>query len=641
MRRMSYGIRQPGLAPLVSTGGVLLLLFLLLAIIGPLLAPHDPLLIQMGERLRPPSMDYPLGTDHLGRCILSRLLGGMPLTLGLAAAVIVIVVAIGIPIGLLAGYAGGRLDTVLMRLADGAGALPEFLIAVAVAGFLGPGLPNVLLAIACVKWIGYARLIRGVIQSEREKEYVLASIAAGSSGWTVIRRHLLRHAGAPLAIVAAGDMGRMILLISALSYLGLGAQPPAPEWGAMLNDGRAYFQSEPQMMLYPGMAILLVVLACNLLSDGLRDRLDVRSGSLQGNPRRSAEGRRASARTADSLSRLLSARSGRPRRELKAGQEASTLPLPPEQVHSGASGQAGAEPDSRETELLRVEGLCIETQNRSGIKVIIQYVSFSIRAGEMLALVGESGSGKSMTAAAIGGLLPGHMQCDGEICFDGQRLLELSSKERKQLRGSKIGWVFQDYQGSFTPYRKLGSQLREVAQIHLALTREEARQLVLQWLARVGLPPERVYSSYSFQLSGGQRQRVALAAALLPRPTLLIADEPTTALDVVTSEQMMDLISELQREVGCAVLFITHDLRQVWRRADRMAIMRGGTIVEMGNAETIRVRPEHPYTRELLAASPRLQRPESSSESSAASLLDEGETAQAKHDRQKRRAAGE
>lgn len=263
----------------------------------------------------------------------------------------------------------------------------------------------------------------------------------------------------------------------------------------------------------------------------------------------------------------------------------------------------------------------------------------------MLALVGESGSGKSMTAAAIGGLLSGHMQCDGEICFDGQRLLELSAKERKQLRGSKIGWVFQDYQGSFTPYRKLGSQLREVAQIHLALTREEARQLVLQWLARVGLPPERVYSSYSFQLSGGQRQRVALAAALLPRPTLLIADEPTTALDVVTSEQMMDLISELQREVGCAVLFITHDLRQVWRRADRMAIMRGGTIVEMGNAETIRARPEHPYTRELLAASPRLQRleplSEPSSESPPASLVDEGETAQAKHDRQKRRAAGE
>ncbi|MFC4601888.1 nickel transporter permease [Cohnella hongkongensis] len=268
--------------PLIAIGMALLVFFLLFALCGSWLAPNDPLLIQMSERLQPPSLAYPLGTDHLGRCILSRLMAGTHTTLGLSTAVIVAVASIGVPIGFIAGYQGGRVDALLMRVADGAGALPEMLVAVAVAGFLGPGLLNVMLAIACVKWISYARIVRGIVLSEREKDYILVSIVSGSSNWSVIRRHLLRQIASPLAIVAAGDIGKTILLISALSYLGLGAQPPAPEWGAMLNDGRPYFQAAPELMLYPGLCILAVVLACNMLSDGLRDLLDVR-GKLRGN----------------------------------------------------------------------------------------------------------------------------------------------------------------------------------------------------------------------------------------------------------------------------------------------------------------------------------------------------------------------
>jgi len=261
--------------PLIFMGFALLCLFFLLALIGPWLAPNDPLLIQMSDRLQPPSAAYPLGTDHLGRCILSRLLAGTHTTLGLSTAVIVAVSAIGVSIGFISGYWGGRLDALLMRVADGAGAMPEFLVAVAVAGFFGPGLLNVMLAISCVKWVSYARIIRGVVLSEREKEYILVSIVSGSSGWTVIRRHLLRQVVSPLGILISGDIGRTILLVSALSYLGLGAQAPSPEWGAMLNDGRSFFQAAPALMLYPGICILLVVLACNIISDGLRDLLDV------------------------------------------------------------------------------------------------------------------------------------------------------------------------------------------------------------------------------------------------------------------------------------------------------------------------------------------------------------------------------
>ncbi|QTH45471.1 ABC transporter permease subunit [Cohnella sp. LGH] len=279
--RKEFFPRSRSINPMIAAGMTLIGLFLLLVCFGSWLAPNDPLLIQMSDRLQPPSLQYPLGTDHLGRCLLSRLMAGTPITLGLSAAVIVAVAAIGVPVGLASGYWGGRLDTVLMRVTDGIGALPEMLIAVAVAGFVGPGLANVLLAIACVKWIGYARLVRSVVQAERSKEYVQSSIVAGSSGWTVIRRHLLRQIASPLAIMAAADVGRTILLISALSYLGLGVQPPSPEWGAMLNDGRSFFQAKPLLMLYPGLSILLVVLACNLLSDGVRDALDVRGKRMR------------------------------------------------------------------------------------------------------------------------------------------------------------------------------------------------------------------------------------------------------------------------------------------------------------------------------------------------------------------------
>ncbi|MFS0838944.1 nickel transporter permease [Paenibacillus sp. 1P03SA] len=271
---------------MACAGLLLIALFLLLALFGGWLAPHDPLLISMPERLKPPSLQYPLGTDHLGRCVLSRLLAGASVTLGLSFLVVTVVMLIGIPIGILSGYRGGRTDSYFMRLADAAAALPEFLLAVTVTGFLGPGLMKVMLAISCVKWIGYARVVRGTVMSEKKQDYILASIVAGSTAWAVNRRHLIRHIASPLAVLAALDVGRTILLISALSYLGLGVQPPAPEWGAMLSEGRPYFQAAPQLMIYPGVTILAVVIALNLLSEGLRDALDVQSDRHSNSKRR-------------------------------------------------------------------------------------------------------------------------------------------------------------------------------------------------------------------------------------------------------------------------------------------------------------------------------------------------------------------
>lgn len=258
-------------------GIFLLTVILIITIIGPFFVPNDPLTANMADRLASPSLNYPLGTDHMGRCIFSRLVIGSQATLGITALVIGTVILIGIPMGLLSGYIGGRFDSFIMRMADGLIALPEFILAIAIAGFLGPSLTNLMISVVLVKWISYTRVVRGIVLSEREKEYVLAAKVGGCPTWKIITRHLVPQIISPVLVLAALDVGKVILIISSLSYLGLGAQPPTPEWGAMLNDGRPYFQTFPELMIYPGMAIFIVVLSCNLIGEGLRDKFDVKS----------------------------------------------------------------------------------------------------------------------------------------------------------------------------------------------------------------------------------------------------------------------------------------------------------------------------------------------------------------------------
>ncbi|WP_426446535.1 nickel transporter permease [Paenibacillus sp. S-38] len=262
--------------PMTAAGLVILTLLLGLALLGPILVANDPLAVNMAHRLQPPSLQYPLGTDSMGRCLFSRLAAGAQTTLGIPVLVLAMVLAIGIPAGLLAGYAGGRIDALLMRTVDGMSVVPDFLLVIAVSGFLGPSLNNLILSIVLINWCGYARLIRGIVLSEREKDYVLAARVAGGRVGTILRRHLLPQVVSPVLVYAALDLGKTILVISSMSYLGLGAQPPSPEWGAMLNEGRSYFQTHPELMIYPGMAVLLVVVSFNLIGEGLRDLLDVR-----------------------------------------------------------------------------------------------------------------------------------------------------------------------------------------------------------------------------------------------------------------------------------------------------------------------------------------------------------------------------
>ncbi|TWI54104.1 nickel transporter permease [Halalkalibacter nanhaiisediminis] len=261
---------------MLAIGISIFALIVIAMLIGPFFVPNDPLEMSMSQRLQSPSFEYPLGTDFFGRCIFSRLIEGAKITFGLAAIVLVAALCIGVPVGLLSGYIGGRVDAIFMRLVDGLIAFPDFILAIAIAGFLGPNLTNVIIAIVVVKWVSYARVVRSCVLAEKEKDYVVAARLNGSSTSKIIVKHLTPHVISQIAILASLDLGKIILIISSLSYLGIGAQPPTPEWGAMLNDARPYFQTMPSLMLYPGLAIMLVVLSCNLIGDGLRESFDIK-----------------------------------------------------------------------------------------------------------------------------------------------------------------------------------------------------------------------------------------------------------------------------------------------------------------------------------------------------------------------------
>lgn len=257
-------------------GLVIIILIILVALIGPWLAPNDPIQIKLGQALMKSCWEYPLGTDHLGRCILSRIIYGARVSLSTSFLVLVIVMTVGIAVGTLSGYVGKTLDNIIVSIMDVLLAFPGLILALAIAGILGPSITNVMIAIAAVHWVGYARIIRGMVISIKEKEYVLAARASGTRPIRIVCQHIIPNIISPVIVLATLDMGSILLTISGLSFLGLGAQPPMPEWGAMLNDGRPYIQVAPRLMVFPGLAILTTVLAFNLMGDGLRDLFDPR-----------------------------------------------------------------------------------------------------------------------------------------------------------------------------------------------------------------------------------------------------------------------------------------------------------------------------------------------------------------------------
>jgi peptide/nickel transport system permease protein len=263
--------------PLTTFGLLVILVLSISAIFAPFLAPFPDQgkgLSNLEERLEPPTLKHPLGTDNLGRDILSRIIYGARISLKSAAVVVLIVMSIGVPLGLLAGYFGGKLDEVIMRFADMILAFPSLLLAIAIVASLGPSLINALIAIAIPWWPWYTRLMRSQVISVKEMQFVESARAIGASRWRIMFRHILPNCLSPIIVQATVDMGFIILAIASLGFLGLGTQPPAADWGVMVSDGREFFMNQWWISTFSGGAIFLTVLAFNLTGDGIREALD-------------------------------------------------------------------------------------------------------------------------------------------------------------------------------------------------------------------------------------------------------------------------------------------------------------------------------------------------------------------------------
>ncbi|GAB3616117.1 dipeptide/oligopeptide/nickel ABC transporter permease/ATP-binding protein [Okibacterium endophyticum] len=553
-----------------------LVLVVLVAIFGPLITPHDPNAASIADVLAPTSAAHPLGADSGGRDVLSRLLAATQVSIAAALLALVVAVVVGVSAGLIAGYYRGWFDSVSSWVTSLTMALPGIVVLLAARAVLGPSVWLAMLIFGILLSPAYFRLVYAAVTAVRSELYVDAARVSGLSDARIITRHILSVVRAPIIIQSAIIAGIAIAIQSGLEFLGLG-DLSVPTWGGMLNDGFGNIYKAPTLMLWPSLAIALTCIALTILANVMRDELERTTAKRR---------RRRPAAIAASAATVAA--------EHVAGRVATI-------EHTDDTGTARTSPDV----LLRVEELRVGYDQPGGqVTEVVHGVSLDIRKGEVHGLIGESGSGKTQTAFAILGLLPdGGGIHGGTIDFDGARLSGLGEREYTAIRGKRIGYIPQEPMSNLDPAFTIGSQLVEPLRVSLGLSKRDATAHGLDLLDRVGIPdPKRTFAAYPHEISGGMAQRVLIAGAVSTDPDLVIADEPTTALDVTVQAEVLDLLRDLQRERGMAMLLVTHNFGVVADLCDRVSVMRSGLIVETGPVRSIFRNAEHPYTRSLLAA---------------------------------------
>jgi peptide/nickel transport system permease protein len=579
-RRLKKLVRNRGAMLAIA----FLVLVLICAIFGHWLEPYNPNAIDILNRNASPSWSHWLGTDDLGRDILSRIIAGAAIAVRVSLQSVLVAFVIAIPIGLFSAYIGGTVDAVIMRFVDAGLSFPALVLALAIAGVLGPSVGNAAIAISVTMLPGFIRLVRGSALAVKHETYVEASRSVGVPTRRILLRRILPNIRSPLIVAASLAFGGAILAEAGLSFLGLSVQPPDASWGNMLR--RAYDFSlftYPWQLVIPGAVIALTILAYNTLGDGLRDTLS----AAEWVPARHGTSVRDRFR-----------RKGKARRGLTSVKTSTPT----------AVDRALTYPD----ELLSVEGLSVEFENEGVRLRVVDDVSFVVRRREVLGLVGESGSGKTVTSLSIMRLLPSPpgQIVNGAVYFENRDVLRMDFNEVRAIRGSSVAMVFQDPMSSLNPAFTIRDQLVEAYRLHNKVDKATANRRALEVLELVQIPgAAQRLGDYPHQLSGGMRQRVMLAMALICEPKLLIADEPTTALDVTVQAQILDLLRGLQEELDLSVIFVTHDLGVVADLCDRVAVMYAGQIVEQAPVRTLFAHPQHPYTEGLLRAMPQAGSP--------------------------------
>jgi len=529
------------------------------------LAPYSPIQQSLTALFQGPSARHLLGTDELGRDVLSRLMfGGATLLWGSAEAT-AIAFALGVPAGLLAGYAGRTPDRVLSWVADLSFALPAFIIVVALAVIYPQNVLILMGALGVISSGGVLRFTRNLTRAVRDELYVDAARVAGLTRRQILTRHILPVITPPLVVQACLGMSVGLIVLASLSFLGLGTNPATPNWGQMIYDASQQITTDPWLMVPGGAALALTVIALNVLGSSVRDLAPGTGPASRPRPR--------------------------------ARRRADLLPDPATPAETASA-----------IGLLEVRDLSVAfpAGARDRSQPVVDRVSFTVRAGETLGLVGESGCGKTMSVLSIPGLVPAPgIVSGGSISFDGTELARAPRQALRRIRGSRIGYISQDPMAALDPSFTIGSQLREVIRRHSGCSRREARARCERALGEVGIAdPAATGRLFPHQVSGGMAQRVAIARALAGTPELLIADEPTTALDVTVQAEILDLLRELKERRNMALIVVTHDLGVVADACDRVVVMYAGQIVEQGSADQVLATPRHPYTVGLLNSMP-------------------------------------
>ena len=546
-------------------GLIMLVIVIFVAVFAPILSPYDPSSTQdvtTADIYNPPSAAHWLGTDDAGQDVLTNFIFGarVSLTIGFFAAFISLV--IGGVFGIVAGFYGGRTETLLMRFTDIMLVIPDLPLMMVVIALTKPSIFNIILVIGLLYWTTTARMVRSQTLAVKSRKFVLRARAIGSGKGHIIRHHILPLVLPILVVQAVLVVSSAVLAESTLSFLGLG-DPTALSWGQMLNYafGRGAMSTGAWWALVvPGFGIVWVVLGLTLLGQGLEQILNPRLDTHHLMP-------------------------GRP----------------------VVRSEAGA-PSEKNT-LLEVQNLSINYINNGKPPArAVENISFTLKEGELIGLVGESGCGKTTLMLALLRLLPSAGQIvNGRVFFKGNDLTALSEEEINAVRWKDISIVFQGAMNALNPVRTVGDQIQEAIIKHMpGFPRDQRLQeRVVELLDLVGIAADHK-DHYPHQYSGGMRQRAMIAMALACNPQIIIADEPTTALDVMIQAQILELLDSLRKKLGLAIIFVTHDLGVVAEMCDRVLVMYGGVTAEYADVDAIYNQPRHPYTQELIKAFPDL-----------------------------------
>lgn len=560
---------------------VVLILIVMIAVFANILAPHNPLEIFTARQA--PDAQFLFGTDDKGRDVLSRMMYGArySLIIGLGATAFALVC--GSIIGAVAAVARKWVSEVIMRILDVIMSFPGIALAATFVLVFGNSVPSLIFAIGFLYIPQIARIVRANVVSEYNQDYVRAVVVSGARAPWILVKHVIRNCIAPVMVFTIVLVADAIVFEASLSFISAGIPEPTPTWGNILSDARGgVLAGRWWQALFPGLAIMITVLCLNILSEGITD-------AMAAAPKAPVKADDAAVRANREADKLVADPT------LAYAAQAEML----EQRLSELQAIEKTRTDRFEARtdvppILEVKDLCIKFPRHGDVNVV-DHVSFVVRPHQTMGLVGESGCGKSITSLTIMGLLDPKAKVSGEILYDGQNLLNMDQKQMNALRGREIAMIYQDALSSLNPSMLIKAQMKQLTKRGGTRTAEELLELV-------GLDPKRTLDSYPHELSGGQRQRVLIAMALTRDPKLIIADEPTTALDVTVQKQVIDLLNKLQKELGFAMVFVSHDLALVAEVANSITVMYAGQVVEQGPVSDILCHPVHEYTRGLLGS---------------------------------------